>query len=1443
MEFWPSNPDYTEAIQNPQVCFKDAELRQGQVALSGRGTPLLWTGNFAAVYRMECPTTQQVWAVKCFTRRVPGLQQRYQAVSAHLQRAQRKFLVESQFVEQGILVKGKWYPILKMRWVEGAGLNDFLKNQLGKPALLDTLSRLWIRLAQELRDCDTAHADLQHGNVLLIPGPSAGSVRLRLVDYDGMFVPGLPPGASSEGGHPNFQHPQRLREGTYNAEIDRFSHLVIYVAFRAVRACGRTLWDRYDNDENMLFRENDFQSPETSPLMRELWQSGNAESRALAGHLILACKAPIEQTPLLSDLVGDGSRQPSLTPEQRLRVQSILGLPESSDLPQAAEASPRLAAIDMSPIPFADEPPAETPKPGKKTQPPALPANLNKTLLAEAIEVSGSVKFEPIGETTPPRRLAPKDSNPEKSDSAAKTKFLWFATGGGVAVLLAALIGLIFGLSGRKPVATNVPTPVPLVQTPVVPIAPPPPEPPAGPVVEDAKLLTKNALANTNWLFQLRGKQPNGRPIRFFYRQTTKTEASPWREASGDRVTLKAPQPGPWILEFAAADALAGNTGGPGLPPGLNISPGGFPPQQGFGPGAGPAPADFSSPQVLKVIYDVRANKYSDWEEVVAFPLGKSTEASPALSSGGALILTAGAGFKPKLCRASDGGVVAEFEPPPRELGFTGGGGPGMARLEPGGNPFDLGAPAPGGLSTFYELFPGARNFKGPIPNNPFPGPTPGPQPILGKGNMNQGEIRAVAMSPSGAFAAASFPNGVQVWHARDRRHFASLDREECFESWSLTFSADDEWLAGATSRGSLWVWSLKDKRFVHPEGMPNDGDPAGIGRSMPARPPLGDSPFVAPGFDGTVRHVSFASNGSLLCTTSGGILRTIQPPNWGVPTAEVGLPGNVVAASPSGSLVAAASFGKISLIDSANRTVRGEIKDGEGVGGAPFGVRPGFPIGQPLTPPVPKSPNAFQSFDGPVGACEAMAFNHDGSLLAASLGNGQVGIYSTSDGELLHSFAAHSGPIRALTWSKIGNTILSLGIDAKAKVWRGPFDPSAPSPVEIASIRYEGGDGPVVGRSATAAVIAAPSSDPMMLQFRMESGSWLEAPEGRAGLGPLKSESTLVQLRAVRGTVQLPDTALRLSAEINPFANWTSLFDAPFLMEQPVTSLTSSDDGKLIAGDEGGNLRCWGKGELSWEKPKAHKGPVHAIAMHRGRKAASCGKDKLILWDIDKSQTNASFDLTAYGGGVCVAYLPTGGFVDPLDTFGRQRVLSNAVVCGTAKGAWLSANEHKGPLAASRNPHSKGIVWAKVLERGVEPPHILTAAGEGIRVRTIFDRVGDLVQLTNEPLTLVDAANGRVAVASDSGRRMVLLDGRTSKTLVLPQGKLRSLALTANGEILAAGADTGALTFWRTSDGKLLEGTRKFKGPIAIVLWRGSKLYVAAGNEVHVLGESKGRD
>jgi hypothetical protein len=320
---WPQATDYYEAIQNPGIAFKDQELRSGQPAVNALGMPMPCSGNFADVYQVAGADQQQNWAVKCFTREVPDRERRFASISHHLERRHLPFMVDFRYLADGILIRGLWYPVLKMRWIEGHTLNEFIRHSLGKPQMLLGLARIWRRLAHELREAGIAHGDLQHGNVLLIES-RAGKLGVKLIDYDGMYIPALATIRSGEVGHPNYQHPQRLRDGIYDFEMDRFAHLVIYLALRALAVSGQPLWDRYDNGDNLLFREADLAEPANSSLFRELLRSPDGNVSALAGRLLLAAKGDICDVPLLSEVVNDNDFAVPLSNNQTRELQQHL---------------------------------------------------------------------------------------------------------------------------------------------------------------------------------------------------------------------------------------------------------------------------------------------------------------------------------------------------------------------------------------------------------------------------------------------------------------------------------------------------------------------------------------------------------------------------------------------------------------------------------------------------------------------------------------------------------------------------------------------------------------------------------------------------------------------------------------------------------------------------------------------------------------------------------------------------------------------------------------------------------------------------------------------------------------------------------------------------------------------------------------------------------------
>ena len=105
---WPLSQDYNEAIQSPASNFADADLSRGEAVANAIGLPMPYSGNFADVYQVRCPTaaagrSSASRAKPRPARTLPGNQ-----------RAPRQGQCRSRssfsYLEQGIRVRGQWYP-------------------------------------------------------------------------------------------------------------------------------------------------------------------------------------------------------------------------------------------------------------------------------------------------------------------------------------------------------------------------------------------------------------------------------------------------------------------------------------------------------------------------------------------------------------------------------------------------------------------------------------------------------------------------------------------------------------------------------------------------------------------------------------------------------------------------------------------------------------------------------------------------------------------------------------------------------------------------------------------------------------------------------------------------------------------------------------------------------------------------------------------------------------------------------------------------------------------------------------------------------------------------------------------------------------------------------------------------------------------------------------
>src|SRR5215475_11330089 len=152
---YPQITEYHEAVQHPAQAFIDPDLKQGAVAENNLGLPLVMSGGFALTYAVTTP--RRKCAVRCFHREIPAIQQKYDAIAKKLR-----------------------------------SLGNWLDKHFGDTRALDKARTDFAAIARFLELKGIAHGDIQNGNVMVAGGD------IKLIDYDGMFVPGMRPGNGSE---------------------------------------------------------------------------------------------------------------------------------------------------------------------------------------------------------------------------------------------------------------------------------------------------------------------------------------------------------------------------------------------------------------------------------------------------------------------------------------------------------------------------------------------------------------------------------------------------------------------------------------------------------------------------------------------------------------------------------------------------------------------------------------------------------------------------------------------------------------------------------------------------------------------------------------------------------------------------------------------------------------------------------------------------------------------------------------------------------------------------------------------------------------------------------------------------------------------------------------------------------------------------------------------
>ena len=315
---YPQIVEYHEAVQHPSQAFIDPELKQGAVAENNLGLPLVMSGGFALTYAVTTP--RRKCAVRCFHREIPAIQQKYDAISKKLRSLTNGCFVYFDFQQSGINVRQQTFPIVRMDWVEGDTLGIWLDKHFDDPRALEKARTDFAAIARFLELKGIAHGDIQNGNVMVANGD------IKLIDYDGMFVPGMRPGNGSETGHKHFQHPDR-RVSDFGPNMDRFSFIALDLSLKAVIE-DKSLYSKFrEGGETVVFKANDFADPANSDIFRRLLAMPKLKEPARRFAAI--CEAPLAVVPTLDEFLA-GQSIPAAKTQIKTQPSPVARLPAAS---------------------------------------------------------------------------------------------------------------------------------------------------------------------------------------------------------------------------------------------------------------------------------------------------------------------------------------------------------------------------------------------------------------------------------------------------------------------------------------------------------------------------------------------------------------------------------------------------------------------------------------------------------------------------------------------------------------------------------------------------------------------------------------------------------------------------------------------------------------------------------------------------------------------------------------------------------------------------------------------------------------------------------------------------------------------------------------------------------------------------------------------------------
>lgn len=265
-----SKQDIITAIKNSETFLRVPELQGAKPRLNKNGSPFAFVGGFNMVFQLEHQNKK--WAFRVWHVPMGEHTNRYRKISKYLSEKKLPYFADFIYEEKGILVNGNLLDTIRMEWLEGKLLKEYLEENLGNKNKLTKLANDFLEMCKTVRENKISHGDLQEGNILI---DRDGNI--KLVDYDSICIPEIEGQKELVTGLKGYQHPSRFKAGKASLKADYFSELVIYLSILALFE-NSNLWNKYQvkDTQYLLFTETDFEDFANSEIYNDLQKLSNS---------------------------------------------------------------------------------------------------------------------------------------------------------------------------------------------------------------------------------------------------------------------------------------------------------------------------------------------------------------------------------------------------------------------------------------------------------------------------------------------------------------------------------------------------------------------------------------------------------------------------------------------------------------------------------------------------------------------------------------------------------------------------------------------------------------------------------------------------------------------------------------------------------------------------------------------------------------------------------------------------------------------------------------------------------------------------------------------------------------------------------------------------------------------------------------------------------------